>query len=120
MKRTRFQKVACGVALAVIFSAATLRWLGLRKPSWGSRVYRIGWMISPPFQVRGDDGKPAGLSVDLVREAARRRGINLQWVFWQDSSEAALRKKAYTRGNWLVGPEGALVGPGDDQRGYGD
>jgi PAS domain S-box-containing protein len=51
-------------------------------------------MISPPFQLRGDDGKPGGLSVDLVREAARRRGINLQWVFWQDSSESALRKKA--------------------------
>ena len=94
MKPTRFQKVAWGVALAVIFAAATLGWLGLRQPSWGNRVYRIGWMISPPFQLRGDDGKPAGLSVDLVREAAQRLGISLQWVFWQESSESALRKKA--------------------------
>ena len=94
MKPTRFQKAVYGVALAVIVCAATLGWLRLRQSSWGNRVYRIGWMLSPPFQLTGDDGKPGGLSVDLVREAARRRGINLQWVFWQDSSESALRKKA--------------------------
>src|SRR5260370_14387048 len=51
-------------------------------------------MFSPPFQISGSNGEAAGLSVDLVREAARRRGIQLQWVFWQDSSESALRKKA--------------------------
>ena len=54
----------------------------------------MGWMISPPFQVRGDDGKPAGLSVALVDEAARRRGISLEWVFWPDSSESALKSKS--------------------------
>jgi ABC-type amino acid transport substrate-binding protein len=94
VKPTRFQKVEYGAALAAILCAATLGWLRLRQPFWGNRVYRIGWMISPPFQLRGDDGKPGGLSVDLVREAARRRGIDLQWVFWHDSSESALRKKA--------------------------
>jgi signal transduction histidine kinase len=51
-------------------------------------------MISPPFQVRGEDGKAAGLSVDLVNEAARRRGIALQWVFWPESSESALDSKS--------------------------
>ena len=57
-------------------------------------MYRIGWMISPPFQVRGPDGKEAGLSVELVKEAARRRGISLQWIFWPDSSESALKSKS--------------------------
>ncbi len=54
----------------------------------------MGWTVSPPFQIRDDGGKPAGLAIDLVREAARRRGIGLQWVFWQESSESAFRKKA--------------------------
>ena len=51
-------------------------------------------MNSPPFQLPGPGGKPAGLSVDLVREAARRRGITLQWIYWSNSSESALRTKA--------------------------
>ena len=55
------------------------------------RVYRIGWQIDPPFQDRGADGSPSGLVVDLVRDAARSRGIQLQWIFHPGSSEAALR-----------------------------
>ena len=41
--------------------------------------------------MRGDNGEPTGIAVELVREAARRRGIRLEWVYRQDSSEAALR-----------------------------
>ena len=51
-------------------------------------------MNSPPFQLRGPDGQPTGLAVDIVRQAARRRGIGLQWVYWNNSSELALRTKA--------------------------
>jgi PAS domain S-box-containing protein len=94
VKPSRFQKAAWGIALAIVVCAAVMGWLRLRQPSFAKRVYSIGWMVSPPFQTRGDDGQPAGLSVDLVREAARRRGIDLRWVFWQESSELALRKKA--------------------------
>ncbi len=94
MKPTRFQKAACSIALTVILIAAALGWLGSRPPSFADRTYRIGWTISPPFQISGNDGQAAGLSVDLVREAARRRRIKLQWLFWRDSSESALRKKA--------------------------
>ena len=53
--------------------------------------HRIGWKIDPPEQVRGDNGEPTGIAVELVREAARRRGIRLEWVYRQDSSAAALR-----------------------------
>src|SRR5262249_16800645 len=81
---------ACGIVAAVGF----LAWLHLRPSGYRQRVYRIGWMNSPPFQVRGSDGKAAGLSVDLVNEAARRRGITLDWVFWPDSSESALKSKS--------------------------
>ena len=60
---------------------------------WGKindRVYRIGWEVDPPFQERGADGGPTGLAIELVRDAARRHGIRLQWVL-QPGSEGALR-----------------------------
>ena len=57
------------------------------------RVYVIGWQNVPPFQQKAEDGSPAGLAVDLVREAARRRGIRLQWVWHPASSEEALRSR---------------------------
>jgi ABC-type amino acid transport substrate-binding protein len=60
----------------------------LRGPHAGRRVYRIGWQNAPPYQVAGNV-EPAGLSVDLVREADRRHGIQLRWVQWGNSSESA-------------------------------
>src|SRR5689334_7771020 len=57
------------------------------------RVYLIGWQQVPPFQQKSDDGSPAGLAVDLVRDAARRRGIRLKWVWYPGSAEAALRNR---------------------------
>jgi hypothetical protein len=54
-------------------------------------VYRIGWEESPPFQMKGETGAPTGFAVQLVEEAARRRGIRLQWVWSPKSSEASLR-----------------------------
>ena len=55
------------------------------------RVYRIGWQQVPPFQQKGTDVSPTGLAVEFVRDAARRRGIRLEWVFYPGSSETALR-----------------------------
>jgi two-component system cell cycle sensor histidine kinase/response regulator CckA len=66
-------------------------WLWLRPRTLENRVYRIGWMISPPFEVAGPDGGAAGIAVDLVNLAARRRGIQITWVRWPQSSESALR-----------------------------
>jgi PAS domain S-box-containing protein len=77
----------------VLTAVAVGAWLGLRHPDFGGRVYRIGWTMSPPFQLRDHNGQPTGLAVDMVREAARRRGIALQWVYWNNSSEASLRDK---------------------------
>jgi len=58
------------------------------------RTYVIGWVASPPDEVPTKSGNPTGFSVELVREAARRRGIRLKWVEHPESSEAALRSKA--------------------------
>jgi PAS domain S-box-containing protein len=50
----------------------------------------MGWQISPPYQL-SNNGEPTGLAVELVRKAAQRRGIDLHWVLWPNSSEFALR-----------------------------
>jgi signal transduction histidine kinase len=89
-RRIRWSIIVGCVAAAGVF----LGGLRYRQPRLEHRVYTIGWMISPPFQVRGANGQAAGLSVDLVSEAARRRGIALKWIFWPESSESALKAKA--------------------------
>ena len=58
-----------------------------------NRVYRIGWQQDPPFQQKAEDGSPTGLAIELVRAAARRRRIRLEWVWSPGSSEAALRNR---------------------------
>jgi PAS domain S-box-containing protein len=83
-------KIVGAVALALVLTAVAVG-VWLRQPNFGGRVYRMGWTISPPFQVRDKNGEPAGLAVDMVREAASRRGIALQWVYSNNSSESALR-----------------------------
>ena len=89
---TFFRRAAWGVAFAVPL-AAVLGWALFRQPHVAQRVYRIGWQNSPPYQI-DDEGTPSGLAVDLVREAARRRGIDLRWIHWQNSSESAIGSKA--------------------------
>jgi PAS domain S-box-containing protein len=58
-----------------------------------ARVYTMGWENDPPFQAPGTEGQPTGLAIELVREAAKRRGIQLLWVEAKCSSEIALREK---------------------------
>jgi signal transduction histidine kinase len=57
------------------------------------RVYKIGFENSPPVHFIGRDGRPTGLAVELVSEAARRHGIRLQWLVEPQSSEATLKAK---------------------------
>jgi signal transduction histidine kinase/CheY-like chemotaxis protein len=87
------RKLLIGIC-AILATGAAAWYLWMRTPDFGERVYRIGWMISPPFQVRGAGGEASGISVDLVNLAARRRGIRLEWVFWGSSSESALVSKS--------------------------
>jgi signal transduction histidine kinase len=80
---------------AGVFAAlGAIAYLAFRRPDFGNRVYRIGWMTSPPFQLRSPGGTASGISVDLVNLAARRRGIRLEWVFWNNTSESALFSKS--------------------------
>lgn len=55
-----------------------------------SRVYRIGFGDDPPFQFRAANGAPTGVAIEIVKEAARRRGIHLEWVQPAHFSSAAI------------------------------
>ena len=40
---------------------------------------RVGFRNSPPFYYAGADGKPRGMAVDVLNEAARRLGAPITW-----------------------------------------
>ena len=74
-------------------AALLLAGVYLVRPSMAHRVYTIGWQNVPPFQEKRPDGSPGGLAVDLVREAARRQGVQLNWVWYPGSAETALKNE---------------------------
>src|SRR5258708_24148337 len=78
--------LTCGLFLAI-----PLVWWQLRQRNSDERIYRIGFSNQPPQHFPGKDGKPKGLVVELINEAARRRRIRLQWSMEPESSEAALK-----------------------------
>jgi len=77
---------------AAVFLACVATYAYLQRPrDFHQKVYRIGWQNDPPFQEPAADGSPSGLAVELVRDAARNRGIRLQWIRYPAGAEAALR-----------------------------
>ena len=73
--------------------AAAIGWFEIRHPTLEQRIYRIGFDDDPPQHYIGKDGKLTGLVVEVIDEAARRRGIRLQWVPEPESSESALKAR---------------------------
>ncbi len=45
-----------------------------------NRVYVMGYGRDKPVHFADDHGNPSGLAVSIMREAARRQGIQLRWV----------------------------------------
>lgn len=82
------------LALLVVALFVAVALLYLTRTAAENRTYVIGWEVDPPDQVANKTGEPTGFAVELVREAARRSGIQLKWVEHPESSEAALRSKA--------------------------
>ncbi|MGA3019741.1 MAG: ATP-binding protein [Bryobacteraceae bacterium] len=62
-----------------------------RSPRVPKRTFRIGFEWSPPDQFVDSQGGPAGPAVEVVREAARRIGIKLEWVHSPEGPEAAMQ-----------------------------
>src|SRR5215472_8628334 len=82
------------LALLVAALLATVALLTVTHSRPENRTYVIGWEVDPPDQVATTSGEPTGFAVELVREAAKRRGIRLHWEHHPESSERALQSKA--------------------------
>ena len=82
-------KLRCKTWKAIAFTvfavvALTTGFLSMtRNREWKKRVYRVGVDGAPPWAETNAKGEPGGLAVALLREAARRRGIKLEWVLVQ-------------------------------------
>ncbi len=63
-----------------------LRW----KSPAADRVFRIGYQHSPPYQLVSPDGTFSGPAIEVIAEAARRRGIKLRWVHTPGQPEEVL------------------------------
>jgi PAS domain S-box-containing protein len=84
-----------GIVVCSLLGALAILTGSLRRQYWANgETYRIGWDPDPPEQVAAGTGEPTGLAVELVKEAARRRGIGLRWVRHHEGSETALRTGA--------------------------
>jgi two-component system, cell cycle sensor histidine kinase and response regulator CckA len=93
--RLSFSRKPIWLTAAALFLAtvALFGWLAVEHTRVPDRVYRIGWQADPPFQTRGSNGEASDLAIDLVRAAARRRGVQLEWVERPEGGEAALLAK---------------------------
>ena len=64
------------------------------------RTLKIGFQKSPPYHFPDANGSPTGPAVEVVKEAARRKNILLQWIYSSEGPEKALG--AGTVDLWLM------------------
>ena len=58
------------------------------------RTLRIGFQNSPPYHFPDAHGQPGGPAVEVMKEAARRAKIKLEWVWSPQGPEKALQSGA--------------------------
>jgi len=77
-------------ALTAVAGVAAICVLLSGHPS-SKRELRIGYQASPPYQLVQASGLPTGPAIEVVAEAARRRGIVLKWVHSPEGPGPAFR-----------------------------
>lgn len=77
------------LCIAIPVAVLGMAWLFPRS----ARVYRIGYAHFPPLMIKSPNGA-RGFAVEVVKEAARRRAIRLNWVALDDRPEEALESGA--------------------------
>jgi signal transduction histidine kinase/CheY-like chemotaxis protein len=77
------------VSVLTVLSAARI-FENSRGSDFRAKVFRIGYEESRPTQYIAADGGPAGAAIDILREAARRRGIQLIWFHSYVGAERSL------------------------------
>src|SRR5215469_10862032 len=75
---------------AIVLGACLIFALVQQQPSSFERHLKIGFRDTPPDQFRDKNGNPTGTAVELVKEAARRKGIKLEWVYTPAGPEKPL------------------------------
>ena len=79
------------VSSTLLLSVALLMVIVSQRSRTPQRVYRIGFENDPPFHFPDSAGRPSGMIVEMIQAAARRAGVQLEWVYYPGSSEEALR-----------------------------
>lgn len=78
------------IALAMVFCVGGVAaWVATRTPAY-KRPIRVGINHSPPYSFVAKDKSVSGPSKEVITEAARRRGIPLEWVVAPEGPDAAL------------------------------
>lgn len=62
----------------LVAAAALLLLPGVALAASGCRLH-IVWAELPPYQTMGSDGRPAGIDIELVTEAAKRMPCAVEW-----------------------------------------
>ncbi|MCL4796364.1 MAG: response regulator [Bryobacteraceae bacterium] len=66
--------------------------LSLLPPGAGGEApLRVGYEYSPPVQLVDEQGRVRGPVFEVISEAARRRGLQLEWVYCPEGPDRALR-----------------------------
>jgi signal transduction histidine kinase/DNA-binding response OmpR family regulator len=89
-KHNRHLAIAAGAMAAAALAGACL----IDHESAVGRTLRIGFQNSPPYHFPDGEGQASGPAVEIVRAAAEKRKIRLQWVFSPEGPERALASGA--------------------------
>jgi signal transduction histidine kinase len=81
-----YRYVAVGAVAAVVSAAVCL----VNQESAVKRTLRIGFQNAVPYHFPDSTGRASGPAVEIVRAAAERRNIRLEWVFSPQGPERAL------------------------------
>jgi len=84
--------VKYGMLVCFIILSVVVGWqLFGQKSQYKGPTLRIGYQKSPPYQIVLPDGRIRGVAIDIVREAARRRNIPLEWVYSPESPDVHIQ-----------------------------
>jgi len=89
--RSRWRGFAAGLGIAALLAAVAAGFSLFRFSPLQERA-RIGVHHSPPYQLIQPDGSASGVVFDVFQEAARRRGITLEWLTFKTGPIQALQQ----------------------------
>ena len=84
----RFSPKLLSVGIIVAISCVGAAWMRPRPTM--PKIIRAGYFIFPPYLDVKPDGGPSGFVVDAFAEAAKRRGVQVEWVNTKGSPDKAL------------------------------